>query len=314
MIRHVVVGVDGSQASLRAAQWAAREALLRGLPLRLLNAYPLLPHLLPTPSQGVEPADGRARGDLRSVESRLARSHPRLELMVDQIVDLPSVALLAASEDAELLVLGARGQGGFRELRVGSVGLHSAARAYCPAVLVRSRAGEGEAQAQWPALREIVLGLDAHDPAEAAAAFAFESAERHACRLRVVHACVHPSGQATGGVVFGRRREAQARLLDEVLADWRKHYPDVPVIQELADVGPAEALVRAAEKADLLVVGRREWADGHPAGLGSTLPAVLQHVPGPIAVVPVASAPDLRAWPPLEHHLGEAAGARHRRR
>ncbi|MFI9318437.1 universal stress protein [Kitasatospora aureofaciens] len=52
----VTVGTDGSEAGLAAADWAAREALLRGCPLRVPHALPLMPHLLPGRFAGRRPA------------------------------------------------------------------------------------------------------------------------------------------------------------------------------------------------------------------------------------------------------------------
>ncbi|MEZ0090889.1 universal stress protein [Streptacidiphilus sp. EB129] len=286
--RHVVAGLDGSAGSLAAVDWAARESLLRGVPLRVLHARPLLPMLLPSrPGPSAE-----ARQDLlHRVESALVRGHPGLEVSSVEVVDTAPSALVAASEDAELLVQGARGCGGFDELLVGSVGLQTARRAHCPVVTVRppactSRSGAEQAVCGTP---EIVLGVDARDPAEAALGFAFGTAERRGARLRVVHAVQPaPADLGAGWTKIDRERwqESEVVLLSDVLGVWCKQYPDVTVVREVVPGDPAGALVRAASGAELLVVGRRQAVGPYDAGLGPVSHAALHHAPTAVALVP----------------------------
>ncbi|MEU6238968.1 universal stress protein, partial [Kitasatospora sp. NPDC047058] len=102
----VTVGVDASAAALAAADWAAGEALLRGRPLRVLHALPLMPHLLPSWTAGVVPSGHDLLQEVRHV---LARRHPQVCAHTEEVHDIATAALVAAAEDAELLVLGARG-------------------------------------------------------------------------------------------------------------------------------------------------------------------------------------------------------------
>ncbi|SEE71390.1 Universal stress protein family protein [Streptomyces sp. KS_5] len=114
MSRTVTVSLDGSPESITAADWAAREALLRGLPLRLLHAWQWQPHACAPPAGVTLPPAGsdsqREWADrmLREAETRLAQRHPGLRITVDRIAEQPVPALLAGAGDAELLVLGSR--------------------------------------------------------------------------------------------------------------------------------------------------------------------------------------------------------------
>ncbi|MFG2907660.1 universal stress protein [Kitasatospora sp. NPDC048286] len=257
----VAVGVDGSDPSLAAADWAAREALSLGRALRVLHALP------PTSDPSGRSAGRRTGADpLHEVCRVLAVRFPRLETRADEVHDLAPAALLAAAEDAELLVVGARGAGGFPGLRVGSTALHLAARAGCPTVVLPVDP-PGPDPREW-----IVLGLDARRPAEAALEFAFAAADRHGLPLRVVHA---PAG---GGA------DSEDELLARLLAPWRAARPGVEAVAEGTGEGAGPALVEASAKARLLVLGRRR-----PLLVGALGPighAVLHHSLCPVAVVP----------------------------
>ncbi|MFD9127529.1 universal stress protein [Kitasatospora sp. NPDC059571] len=265
----VIVGVDGSEAGLAAADWAAREALLRDRTLRILHARPLMPHLLPDP--GVPARSGTEL--LHRTRHLLAVRHPHLRTRAEEVYDIVTSMLVAAGEDAELLVLGARGSGGFQELRVGSTALHVAARAGCPTVVL-------PADPPGPQPRDlVVVGVDARRPAEAALAFAFDSADRYGLPLRVLHAAaVPPTGPA------GRDGDAETALLAGVLKTWRSAHPEVEVVEDAEYAAPAGALVEASAKARLLVLGRRPAA--RVGALGPVAHAVLHHADCPVAIVP----------------------------
>jgi nucleotide-binding universal stress UspA family protein len=268
----VTVGVDESAASLAAADWAATEALLRDRPLRVLHALPLMPHLLPTRGPGALPS---GPGLLHEAQHVLAKRHPRLSAHTEEVHDVATAALVAAAEDAELLVLGARGDGGFPELRVGSTALHVAAWAGCPTVVL-------PAEPPGPGPREqVVVGVDSRRPAEAALEFAFEAARRYGLPLRVVHA--FPAGPAGGSA---GHREEEAALLARVLEPWTAARPDVQVMADAEPAGAGMLLVDASAKARLLVLGRRPISS--VGRLGPIAHAVLHHARCPVAVVPEA--------------------------
>ncbi|MFH9352828.1 universal stress protein [Kitasatospora sp. NPDC017646] len=259
----VTVGVDGSDTSLAAADWAAREALLRGCPLRVLHALPLMPHLLPSWSAGRRSDPGALLHEVRHV---LAVRYPQLETRTDEVHDVAPTALLAAGEDADLLVVAARGAGGFPGLRVGATALHLAARAGCPTVVLPVDPPGPEPREQ------IVVGLDARRPAEAALEFAFAAARRHGLPLHVLHA------SAAGAP------DDEDELLARALEPWRAAHPEAEVAAHTAWAAAGLALVEASAKARLLVLGRR--ATARAGSLGPVAHAVLHHAACPVAVVP----------------------------
>ncbi|MGW2256137.1 universal stress protein [Kitasatospora sp. NPDC001660] len=265
----VTVGVDGSSASLRAADLAAEEALLRGRELRVVHALPLMPHLLA--GRDTRPRCGE-RGALAEVRHTLAVRHPELPVRAEEVHDVATAALVAAGEEAELLVLAARGDGGFPGLRVGATALHVAARAGCPVVITPV--------SEDPAPRDlVVVAVDARRPAEAALDFAFDLARRHGLALRALHAW--PPAEA------GRPehlRQAERSRLAAALAPWRAAHPEVPLIEDGEPGGAGQVLVEASAKARFLVLGRQRCT---PVGrLGPVAHAVLHHAECAVAVVP----------------------------
>ena len=133
--RVVVVGVDGSKHSRLALAWAAQEATIRDVGLEVVLAWTLLSQPgreQPKPDYG----DADARAVLEQlVADTLGDDRPR-ELVLRPINELAARALIDASEDAALVVVGSRGLGGFRELLLGSVSAQVVRHARCPVVVV----------------------------------------------------------------------------------------------------------------------------------------------------------------------------------
>lgn len=129
----IVVGVDGSQPSFEALEWAATEARLRGARLELLHATFYRPEMLKL-------FPGAARDEAAILDEAVARVRsvePAVEVVARQTGPPAAKALVEASEGAELLVVGSRGLGGFDELVMGSVSHQCAHHGQCPVVIIR---------------------------------------------------------------------------------------------------------------------------------------------------------------------------------
>ncbi len=137
----IVVGVDGSPQSRTALKWAAAEALDHGAGLVVLNVWE---HTLPPPSGSVsvseryvpDPSQRTAEDLVQVIKEELGEDPP---VVVEPHVKQgnPAKVLIDQSADADLLVVGTRGHGGFRGLVLGSVSQHVAAYATCPVTVVR---------------------------------------------------------------------------------------------------------------------------------------------------------------------------------
>ncbi|MGY4742234.1 universal stress protein [Streptomyces sp. ATMOS53] len=299
----ITVGLDGSPESLAAADWAAREATQREAPLRLLHArdslgYPYTP-FMGAPAPGVlEAQRDWAAHLLREAQSRLTERHPGLRITARQAEDEAVPALLAASEDTELLVLGSRGLGTVAGFLVGSVALAVVARTEQPVVLVR--AGEhaedehlpdamGAASSSTP-YRDVVLGLDLEEPGDAVVEFAFETARRRAAGLRVVHgwnpAAVYGYGAVLDSGLNAELAEETRHGLSDLLRPWNDKFPGVEVRAQAVVGSAGRHLVHASRDASLVVVGRKRNHTLVGGRIGPVTHAVLQHASAPVAVVP----------------------------
>lgn len=144
MSGRVVVGIDGSDTARSAARWAAREAELRGMKLELVSAWEIPVYsyafgygIAAIPEELQKGLVARAEDALTSA-LRDARAEARdVEMETIVMQGQPANVLLDVSKDADLLVLGSRGLGGFRDLLLGSVSQQCAHHSMCPVVIVR---------------------------------------------------------------------------------------------------------------------------------------------------------------------------------
>jgi len=137
----IIVGVDGSGHSRRALEWAVGEAATRHAPLTVLAVHRELAGYLGEPVQYVGDADlteqARKEAQKETDDVLGAFTGPQKpSVTVRAVGGIPADELLAAAEDADLLVVGARGAGGFKRLLLGSVSTHITHHAHCPVVVV----------------------------------------------------------------------------------------------------------------------------------------------------------------------------------
>lgn len=298
MSRTVIVGLDGSRESLAAAEWAAREAQLRELPLRLVNVWEPVPEpMAQAPLLGAETQTHWSERIPREAAAGLRLRHPGVEITVEQLTGRASEVLVAAANDSELLVLGSRGLSGLGGFLVGSIGQAVVAHAETPVVLVRAWEQAADEHEMDPTgipsaatgFRPVVLGLDTDRPDDAVITFAFEEATRRQTSLRVVHGWNLPPHYVSSlpaapeiGVELGRQ---DAAALAAVLHPWKEKFPHVEVVEESRSGSPANHLVDASREASLVVVGRRIRRSPFGIHIGSVTHAVLHHATAPVAVV-----------------------------
>ncbi|MFI1960465.1 universal stress protein [Streptomyces althioticus] len=303
MTRTITAGLDGSPASLAAADWAAHEAQLRDLPLRLVTAWEWqAPAFAPVTGLGVPvpPSDlqrASAQHLLAQAHARVGETRPGLRIDTDAIPGLPVPALLKAAEEAELLVLGSRGLSKTEGYLLGSVSHAVLASCERPVVLVRAAEhGEKEALPKTsarelsavPGHRDVVLGLDLYKPDDAVIDFAFDAASRRAARLRVIHGWTLPPYYYGGALMpdlnDGMVKQVRSELSD-VLRPWQDRYPAVEVHAQATIGGAGRHLVDSSYDAALVVVGRRNRRSAVGAHIGPVTQALLHHAVAPVAVI-----------------------------
>ncbi|SJN23639.1 Universal stress protein family [Micrococcus lylae] len=284
----VVVGVDGSDQSISAARWAQREAGARGVPLTLVTAYTIPAFWGYAGEVGGQLADDTALREgvltmLKSVESKLEADGVRPILRVE-IGDAAGV-LVDLSRDADMLVSGARGRGGFLGRLLGSVSSALPGHAHCPAAIIP--AGEDASRAGGDAA--VVVGVDGSEQGRAAALVAAEEARIRQAPLHMV-SVVPPVAASTAWLSVSVDEQAMIDDLQQRLeagAAWMRHeHPDLTVTTELLDGAPVEVLAAQTTTARLTVLGTRGLGGFAGALLGSTSQGVSVHAKGPVLIVP----------------------------
>ncbi len=284
----VVVGIDGSEKALVAAQWAAAEAARRKLPLRLLHAYTV--PILGVPAYGIPPdlSEGLRLAGQKALEAALhdvTKVHPDLQVSAELVNADPRPALVEASAEATLTVVGNRGGGRIPEVVLGSVALHVASHGRSPVAVISPKAGE---QTTGP----VLLGVDGSGTSEAAVAFAFDEADRRGATLDAVLVWDDLALRGYAGTAeIGRLEDSEEHaVLAEQLAGWRDKYPDVQVRQVVLRGRAADALLEhavnsAASGPQLIVVGSRGRGGLSGLLLGSTSQSLICHSQWPVVVV-----------------------------
>lgn len=305
MTGSIVVGIDDSPRSGAALDWAVREARRHGLPLDPLYAWTYYVPMGFAAGLGQtatsESAEAEAREVLEHARARARADASGAELTVagELVLDQPGPALVRASQQAAMVVLGSRGAGGLAGQLLGSVSLYVAGRAHSPVVVVPEHDRREREQSVAEPTREsvaaptrVLLGLDVLHPVQAAIEFAYQEALVRDARLRVLHAWTYPvieQPRFANPLAYSVEvADADARhALDSTLAPWREKYPQVSLEPITAHERASHALVAASAHAELLVVGaHRRGAHLPGLALGTINHAVLHHTHCPVAVVP----------------------------
>jgi nucleotide-binding universal stress UspA family protein len=282
----IVAGTDGSEESLRAVGWAAREAALRGAPLRIVGTAELLPRM--TPRVGAHGGSYETVTDalvedrdraLTLAAERAAKTAADVLIDTDVLTGPTAQAVTEAGSGALMLVLGSRGVGAFTALLLGSVSRYAASHASSPVVVVRDESPEQHGL--------IGVGVADTESCRDALAFALEEASVRHAGLHAIHAWHTPQSEITRAGPMPTEPRAQAAAdaasqLAGLLDECRSKYPDVKVTHEVVHGHPGRALVGLSARTDLVVIGRRAGAPGP----GSVRHALLNHAHGPVATVP----------------------------
>ncbi len=283
----IVVGVDGSEPGLRAVDWAADEAALRGAPLRLVYASlweryegARLAEDLGEPSERVRAED--------IVDSAARRAHlrrPDVKITTDVLPEEPEYTLLRESRNASLLVTGTRGRSALTEALLGSVSLTVAAHAHCPMIVVR---GSHDNRALPVTHGRVVVGVGERPTSSAAVRFAFEEAGRRGAEVEAVRAWRCPAHETTDHPLLAgepaRLHEEQA--VEDLESALQDAPADVRLHRRTAEGHARNALVDASRDADLLIIGAKRRQRHFGLQLGRVTHGVLHHSACPVVIVP----------------------------
>lgn len=264
----VVVGVDGTEAAARAAEWAARQAVAWGLPLLLVHGlrWPLYEqvHLHQPVDVAGEEAMRQWAVDLLDEVAGRCRARGA-DVRTEVVPGDPADVVVRGAEHAAFAVVGHSAGGGVTHVLLGSTAAQVVQACTRPVVVVREQGTGGHGP--------VVVGVDGSPIGGRAVRFAHEFAARVGAEVVVVHAA--PGGTASYPVAS-----------DPDLADCARRHPRVRSRLEVVAGTPVDALLAASRDAALLVVG------SHGAGLvrralfGSVSHSVVDRAPCPVAVLP----------------------------
>ncbi|WP_278235328.1 universal stress protein [Isoptericola sp. AK164] len=296
----VLVGVDGSEPSLHALDWAAAYAERVGWRLHVVCTYSLPSFTAASLDGGYAALDDTAIAE--GAKAVLAEATARVEgigVPVQGTVATGDAAgvLVEMSSDACLAVVGTRGRGGFTERLLGTVSSALPAHAHCPTVVVpyRSDPEEGDGPdrrdgAAVHAVRRIVVGVDGSPTAEVALRHAVEQAETWGAELVAVAGV--PLGSGAGVLAWLPSQIDHEQILDDVRAGLdvivdrvASEHLGLTIKRHVLDGSGAELLTEFSGAADLVVVGSRGRGGFRGLLLGSTSQAVLHHSKCPVLVV-----------------------------
>lgn len=281
----IVVGVDHSEGSLKALEFAVDEASLRGVELEVVWAWSdRLPGSDVTGGM-IDGVDVEARAQMQLDALVASRIPEGLDVRARAVVQQPESALVESSRFAELLVVGARGQGGFLGLRLGSVSLKVASSSLCPVVVVHPTIEGPEFDTE----PRIVVGVDGSQSAMNALRWALAEGAIRELPVIAVNGWMEPViGVNYPGLLppMDALESAAKALLDTEIEMAAPSAPGVTVYAQPVCASPASAVIDASRGASLVVVGSKGRGDFIGLLLGSVTQQVLRHADCPVVVVP----------------------------
>lgn len=302
----VVVGFDGSENATAALRFAAREAERRNTSLTVVKTYRVPPPLYTMAAayeheEQAKVARGMAGEVLDKARAVLGEYAGPVEY---RKVEGDSVGgLVDLSSRAQLMVIGARGRGGFIGAVLGSVSSALPAHAQCPTIVVPQQDAEDEAPDAAPP--RVVAGVDQSPLSRVAALHAAHAAQVRGTSLHLLMALPPLNTQVIwyqsylneAAAVTERRRVELAAAIDGELGWLRGHFPGLTITGEVTVGLPAHVLRQAAATAGLIVVGSRGRGRVASALLGSTSMDTLHESTAPVMVVPALADDRLEGQP-----------------
>lgn len=286
----LVVGIDGSESSLDAVDWAVDEAARHHLPVRLVYASLWERYEGTRPSVGETDRPFERVWAERIVASSLEHArlrNPDVKVSSEILPEDAVTALLRESHEAFAVVTGSRGRGEITGLLLGSVSLSVAARAVCPVVVVRG--GESNRQG---AFHKLVVGIGDTVESAAAVRFALGEAEARHCAVRAVRAWQVPVHEGASHPLIAPdaaarvHEERASTLVTDALRLAERNHPRAQVHRAVIE-GPAhKVLLDMSADADLVIVGAQRRHGHFGLQLGRVSHALLHHSHCPVAVVP----------------------------
>ncbi|WP_406256785.1 universal stress protein [Streptomyces chartreusis] len=284
----LVVGVDGSDSSLVAVDWAVDEAARHGLTLRLLYASLWERYEGGRPSLSPDrPAEEvMVQHIIASCTERARLRNPEVMASGEIMPDDAVTVLLGAGHEASALVTGSRGRGEITGRLLGSVSLAVAARAVCPVIVVR-----GSERNILGSFDRVVVGVGDSTDGEGAVRFAAREARARGSALTAVRAWRAPAHEQGDHLLIaddasGVYEEQASSRLTEALRECEREHPEVEIHRRVVEGPVHRVLLDASADADLIVVGALRRHGHFGLQLSRAAHSLLHHSECPVAIVP----------------------------
>lgn len=285
LVGRLVVGFDGSPASIAAIGWAAAEADIRGAAVHVISSYAMPATIDMGYGAGfaalinIDELIEATETQLQTVTEEQFAAHPDVGYDFAVVADRPGPALLAAAHEADLLIVGSTGRGAVSRFLLGSTASDLLAGSPCPVVLVRGTAQSTSGR--------VVVGADGSQPSARAVRWAVDEADRRRAELVVLHGWEYPYSQMQDGLgVGGSLAEVDAAVVLDAAVEAARERSGGTVHPELVESGAVDALLDASATADLVVVGSRGRGGFRSMLFGSVAHAVAGHAHCTVVVVP----------------------------
>jgi len=290
----IVVGVDGSSSSTAAVGWAAKDAQMRSVALRLVHVVaPIVatagPSWLETPPSAIlQFQTDQARQIIEDAYTAAveATSPAFAEQVTSEVLHAPIVpTLVALSRQVDMVVVGCRGQDTVARALLGSVSSGLVHHAHCPVAVIHDEDPITARSPQAP----VVVGIDGSPTSELATEIAFDEASRRAVGLVALHAWsdMGPADFPSinwAPIEWRNHKDREEELLGERLCGWRDRYPDVSVDKVVVSDFPAPRLLEQTETAQLVVLGSHGRGGFPGMLLGSVSRAVVNSAQIPVII------------------------------
>jgi nucleotide-binding universal stress UspA family protein len=283
----IIIAVDGSAESDAAISWAAREASMRHEHVTLMHvmqpaavSWPVSPERATVAEWQEDNARHVIDHARDGLSAALDQPHAR-DFRTQVLYAHPVDALVDASKDARMIVVGSHGRGALGRFLLGSVSRRVVEHAHCPVAVIHT----DEASAPVHPKAPVLLGVDGSPASEPATEWAFDEASRRGVALIALHAWSDVAVFPILGMDWRTYQGQGEELLAERLAGWQERYPDVHVSRRLACDTPAHWLLEESENAQLVVLGSHGRGGFAGMRLGAVSAAVAQSAKVPVIVV-----------------------------
>ena len=240
----LIVGVDGSAASKAAVDWAARDASMRSVSLTLVHVASGLAGTWPqTPppigfGEWQQQRGRRIIDEAVSIVEEATRATGPIRVKSEMYYSAVVPTLVDMSKEADMVVVGCRGQGAFGAL-LGSVSSGLIHHAHCPVAVIHHDDRSTPHRAQAP----VLVGVDGSKVSELATAIAFDEASRRQVDLIALHAWSDSGVLDFPGLDWSTMKVSEDEVLAERLAGWQERYPDVTVRRDVVCDRPSRQLI-----------------------------------------------------------------------